>query len=123
MAQPVVLVVDDDADTLELLQTLIEGIVGASTVPASDGRAALQLLEQVSPALVILDLKMPEVDGLEVIRQLRSSSTSAQVPIIALTAMTRARQDALEAGCDEFIEKPFELDRFLDKVRQYLRHC
>ena len=73
MAQPVVLVVDDDADTLELLQTLVEGIVGVSTMPASDGRHALQLFQEVSPALVILDLKMPEVDGLEVIRQLSTT--------------------------------------------------
>ena len=120
MARPVVLLVDDDADTLDLLRTLVEDIVGVGTVAASDGRQAIQLFEQVSPALVILDIKMPQVGGIEVIRQLRSRQTASYVPIITLTAVTKSCQEALEAGCDDFIEKPFELDHLLDKIRGFL---
>jgi len=120
MAKRVVLVVDDDVDTLELLQILVEDIVGVSAVAASDGQQALLLFGELNPAMVILDIKMPGVDGLEVIKQLRSGPASRDVPIIALTASRKSCQEAMAAGCDDFVEKPFELDCLLDKIRNHL---
>lgn len=120
MAKQVVLVVDDDADTLELMQILVEDIVGASAALASDGKQALQLFEELNPALVILDIKLPLVDGLEVVRQLRAGPAIRHVPIIALTASRKSCQEAMKAGCDDFLEKPFELDYLLEKVRNHL---
>jgi len=100
-----VLVVDDEPDIRSLVREILER-EGHPIVEASDGRSALRWLQEVRPALVILDVMMPELDGWQTVEQIRDVS---DVPVLMLTARTldadRAR--SLGAGADDYLTKPF----------------
>jgi len=116
----VVLVVEDNPQFRKLLQVMLSATLGVRTVLAADGKEALEQLQTMRPAVILLDLGIPELDGVEVVRQLKSQPATQAIPVIAVTAMARARAEALAAGCDDFIEKPFELDHLIAKVQRYL---
>lgn len=116
----VVLVVEDDAHFRKLMQVMLPATLGVRAVVAEDGNEALEQLRQVRPAVVLLDLSLPELDGMELIRELKSRPATQGIPLVAVTARAQARGEALAAGCDDFIEKPFELDDFIATVRKYL---
>lgn len=120
MDERVVLVVEDNPNFRKLLQVMLSATLGVRTVLAADGKEALAQLQTVRPAVVLLDLGIPEIDGLQLVQQLRSQPATQEIPVIAVTAMARARAEAMEAGCSDFIEKPFELDHLIAKVQQYL---
>lgn len=120
MGERAVLLVEDHPDTGEVIRILLEEIPGLRVVLARDGREALSRLRETKPVLVILDLVLPGMDGAEVARRLQSDPATADIPLIAITAMPKACAKALYAGCLECIEKPFDLDHLADKVRQYL---
>jgi CheY-like chemotaxis protein len=116
----VVLVVEDDASFRKLMQVMLPAMLGVQTVLARDGQEALAQLQQVKPAVVLIDLSIPGLDGIALIKHLKLDPTTRKVPLLAVTAMARAREQAMEAGCDEFIQKPFELGYLVGKVREYL---
>ncbi len=120
MEDNLVLLVEDDAAISELLRIMLEGCLGVPTVPARDGKQALQQARVAPPTLVLLDLVLPEIDGIEVARQLRADPVTRSVPLIALTGLHDAQERALAAGCDDYLEKPFDLDRLLEVVRKHL---
>ncbi len=120
MGDKPVLVVDDEADIRELLRAVLEGIIGVETVGAPDGYEALALARRVKPALVVLDLMMPGLDGFAVARQLKADPTTSSIPIVAVTALRDVRPRAIEAGCTDFIAKPIEVDHFVNAVRRLL---
>ena len=112
-----VLLVEDNGPNRDMLsRRLIRH--GWEVVLAADGREALQLARSSQADVILMDLRMPEVDGWEAIRQLKSSVETRQTPIIALTAhaMAAERESALEAGCDEFETKPLVFARLLQKM-------
>jgi len=74
----------------------------------------------VGPDLIVMDIMMPEMDGFEATRQLRANEHFRQVPIVALTAMEGAREMVLAAGCDDYMSKPIDVRRFLDRVRGWM---
>jgi CheY-like chemotaxis protein len=115
-----VLVVDDEADIREMLRAVLEGIIGVQTVVAADGYEALEQARKLLPALVVLDLMMPGLDGFAVARQLKADLATRAIPIIAVTALRDERVRAIEAGCSDFMAKPIELDHFLALVRKFL---
>ena len=117
----VVLVVEDDASFRKLMQVMLRATLGVRTVLAGDGKQALEQLQQLRPAVVLLDLSLPELNGMELIRQLKSDPATQTIPLVAMSAMVEAREEAMAAGCDDFIEKPFELDDFIGRVQKYLR--
>ena len=120
-AQERILVVDDEADTIELLQTLLEG-EGYAVDTAADGRVALDMVHTARPDLVLLDVMMPELDGLQVCDHLRFNPATRDVPIIFLTAkqdsVTKSRASILDAYA--YIEKPFAPAELLAEIRNCL---
>lgn len=114
-----VLVVDDDERMLRLMAEILE-IGGYRTFVAGDGESALQLLEDRSPDLVLLDVMMPRMDGYEVCRRIRDSS---RVPVIMVTAKGSEEEkiEGLDAGADDYITKPFSAGELTARVRAVLR--
>src|SRR5215831_772646 len=119
VAAPTVAVVDDDQDILELVETMLE-MEGHQVITFDSGLRALEALRAKSPDLVILDIKMPEMDGMELLRQLRARS---QVPVIFLTGKSDEVDEllALRHGADDFIRKPFSQRVLVERVRTVLR--
>ena len=114
-----ILVAEDHPDSRDALQTLLEAL-GHRVVVAADGREAVARALEEHPALILMDVMMPEMDGLEATRALRQEATMGAVPIIAVTALEGARERALEAGCDDYVTKPIELASFLKKLEGWL---
>ncbi len=116
-----VLVVDDIADNLILLQTILES-EGYIVDTALNGKAALDKIEQTNPALVLLDIMMPGLNGYEVTRQVRQSERFASLPIVLLTAHDEYFQRPYrEVGANDLIRKPIDFDELLNKVASYTR--
>jgi DNA-binding response OmpR family regulator len=117
-----VLVVEDDRDIAELVERYLQK-AGFSTEVLSSGRDALKALAERPPDLLILDLMLPQVDGLEVCRVARGNSRTAAIPIIMLTARAdeSERIVGLEIGADDYIAKPFSPNELVARVRALLR--
>ena len=117
--KPLILVVDDDPSFRRLLKRDL-GLEGYQVITASDGEAGLQLIEDEDPALVILDIKIPGVDGFEVCKRAREFS---KVPIMMVTAKEKLEDVAhgLDAGADDYLVKPFHVEELLDRVKVFLR--
>ncbi|MEL6657745.1 MAG: response regulator transcription factor [Bacteroidota bacterium] len=117
-----ILVVDDEPDILEFLQYNLEK-EGFTVVTASDGEAGIQKAEQEDPDLIILDIMMPKMDGVEVCRVLRSRPKFAHTVIAFLTAREEdfSQIAALETGGDDYITKPIRPRVFLSRIKALLR--
>jgi DNA-binding response OmpR family regulator len=117
--KPTILVVDDDRKTVDLIRLYLEKD-GYRVLVAYDGRQALDLARRKHPGLIILDLMLPKVDGLDVCRILRSES---KVPIIMLTAKTTEEDKlaGLDLGADDYVTKPFSPRELVARVRAVLR--
>jgi two-component system, cell cycle response regulator DivK len=94
---------------------------GFAVDTAPDGRQAVDQATAVQPDLIIMDIMMPRMDGFEATRQLRANPRFRQVPILALTAMEGAREMVLAAGCDDYMSKPIDVRRFVERVRSWLK--
>ena len=119
-----ILVVEDDEDIAQLIaRYLVKAGFGIDLV--SSGHAALAAIESKKPDLLILDLMLPEVDGLEICRLVRSHTRTAEVPIIMLTARGEEseRIRGLEIGADDYIAKPFSPSELVARVRALLRRA
>jgi two-component system chemotaxis response regulator CheY len=104
-----ILIVDDDPSIRKLVATTLEDVAGFELVEAADGGEALDLAAQDAPAIVLLDIDMPGLDGLEACRRLRAETGTADTTIVMLTAAAgeEAERAAEEAGADLFLTKPF----------------
>ncbi|HUK91673.1 MAG TPA: response regulator [Blastocatellia bacterium] len=102
-----VMVVEDEAASRKLLCVVLTAD-GHSVVAAANARAALETVKADNPDVVLLDLGLPEMDGLELARLLKSDQVTAHIPLVAITAFPDrfCRENALKAGCDTFIVKP-----------------
>jgi DNA-binding response OmpR family regulator len=120
--KPKILVVDDEPDALELIQYNLKA-AGYEVVTASDGEEALKKARASHPALVILDVMLPEVDGLEVCKALRREPNTATIPIVMLTAKAAEidRVLGLELGADDYVTKPFSPRELVLRVKALLR--
>jgi len=118
---PVVLVVEDDTDTWDLLCVGLK-IHGIEGVVATNGQEALEMVRQVVPDAILLDIGLPDMDGTEVCRLLRENPATLLTPIIAFTghAMPRDVQAALEAGCNAVIVKPTAFPAVMEELRRQL---
>ena len=119
---PTILVIEDERDILNLL-SLYLGKEGYTVQSASDGLSGLQWARRHHPSLIILDLMLPEMDGLEVCKRLRSLPETTQVPIIMLTAKTEESDKivGLELGADDYVSKPFSPKELVARVKALLR--
>ncbi len=117
--KPVVLVAEDHADSREALRTLLEAF-GYQVVEAVDGCEAVERAREWHPELVLMDLMMPRMDGLEATRVLRADPEMTGTRIVALTAVEGARSSVLEAGCDEMFPKPIDVRRLLQRLPEWV---
>ena len=117
-----ILVVDDDAKIVRLVRTYLERD-GFSVVTASDGPGALDAIETHRPALVVLDLMLPEIDGRAVIRAVRRDDEAGRTPILVLSARSSTidRIAGLEDGADDYLPKPFSPAELVLRVKSILR--
>ena len=111
------LVVDDDADNLTIVGELT-AFYGADTHVADNGQVGLEMAQQLLPTIIITDLSMPIMDGWEMIARLKKDPSTADIPIIALTAhaMIGDRERAIDAGCHNYISKPLRPDTFVNEL-------
>jgi DNA-binding response OmpR family regulator len=118
---PLVLVADDDLDIVTLVALRLKK-AGYDVLTASDGEEAFQAVLEHRPDLAIVDVRMPKVDGLELIRRIRSDHESNLMPVIALSARVQEANiaEGLEAGADEYLKKPFSPKELVELVRTKL---
>ena len=120
-AKPRILIVDDEPKYASSLTAILKA-GGYETLSASDGEMAVDAAEQHQPTLILLDVRMPKLDGYEACRQIREFSLA---PIIMLTAMSQKADivQGLEAGADDYLTKPFSADELLARVHAALRRA
>lgn len=116
-----ILVIDDNPDNLELTRVLLE-CEGWEVRTAEDAQQALNALASYHPALILMDVQLPGMDGLELTRRLRADPAFQDVIIVALTAyaMKGDEENARAAGCDGYISKPIDTRSFPEMVRKYV---
>jgi len=116
-----ILVVEDNEANLCLTRLILQKS-GYLVIEARNGAKGVELALQEKPDLILMDIQLPDIDGLETTRRIRVSESDGQIPIIALTsyAMAGDREKALAAGCTGYIEKPINPETFLAKIEEYL---
>ena len=119
---PKILVIDDEKDIVELICYNLEK-EGFSVLIAYDGEAALRAVKAQKPDLIILDLMLPKISGLDVCKAVRNNSATANLPIVMLTAKAEEVDKiiGLEMGADDYITKPFSIKELIARVRAMLR--
>ncbi len=120
-----ILIADDNADNILLIRAILRrAALDVEFVDAQTGQEVLDFVATRIPDLILLDMKMPQMDGLEAAMALKSSAQTRHVPIIAVTAqaMVGDREKAIEAGCSEYITKPIDRALLVDTVKKYLEH-
>jgi CheY-like chemotaxis protein len=124
MSHHTVLVVEDNDMNMQLVEYLLEE-GGYAIVKATSGEEALAVTRDTSappPDIILMDIHLPGMDGLSVVRQMKSDERTRNVPILALTAhaMRGDKDRFLDAGCDGYISKPIDVKTFLSSIRTYL---
>lgn len=119
-----ILIIEDNEQNLYLATFLLEKN-GHEIVAARDGPEGIELASQAQPALILLDIQLPGMDGFAVLEELRKNPDLNRIPIVAVTshAMVGDRERILQAGCVGYIEKPIDPDTFVSEVAEYLRNA
>ena len=123
MEEATLLVVDDEPANLQLIRLLVEELeLPVRVATAGNALDAIALARALGPSLVLMDLKMPGVDGWEATRRLKADPATASIPVIAVTAqaMVGDRERALAAGCDGYVTKPLDLRAFSALLKERL---
>ena len=119
-AAPLVLIVDDDERNRKLAQDVLRRS-GLRTIEAAGGRAAIALARECLPDVVLLDLRLPDMEGRDVARALREDERTAHIPVVALTALRYpdGGKRLLADGFLDYLEKPIDVGTFPDQIRRY----
>jgi two-component system, cell cycle response regulator DivK len=120
--QPLVLIVDDNERNLRLARDVLQH-AGLRTLEADSASAALELAESDLPDVILMDIRLPDLDGTEAARRLKADERTAAIPVVALTsfAMRGDREWFLAAGFDGYLEKPISVREFPEQVRAFCR--
>ncbi|NBD35678.1 MAG: response regulator [Chloroflexi bacterium] len=120
--QPLILVADDNRHNVRMLESILKP-EGYDLVVANDGVEALKLVEEASPDLILLDVVMPKMDGLTVLKKLRENGENQGIPVLMVTSLDdlKIKIKGLKAGADDFLRKPFISVELLARVRSLLR--
>ncbi len=116
-----ILIVEDEPKNLTLLRDLLQ-VSGYATIEATDGKQGVELAKANKPDLILMDIQMPVMDGLEATRILKGDATTRNIPVLALTsyAMKGDKEKILQAGCDGYLAKPFNIQELMKTVAEYL---
>jgi two-component system, cell cycle response regulator DivK len=116
-----VLIVEDNEKNMKLFRDVLQA-TGYSTLEATTGEEAVELSLSQAPALVLMDVQLPGIDGVEALERLRQNERTASIPVLALTAqaMSGDRERFLEAGFDGYLAKPVDVGELIEAVRE---HC
>ena len=116
-----VLIVEDNGKNMKLVRDVLQA-TGYSTLEATTGEEAVELALSHAPALVLMDVQLPGIDGVEALERMRQNERTASIPVLALTAqaMSGDRERFLDAGFDGYLSKPVDVDGLLQAVRE---HC
>lgn len=117
-----VLCVEDNTVNMLLVSRIVEA-EGHELIKAEDGYTALDILGGTVPDIILLDINLPGMDGLELARRFKSDERLAPVPLIATTAQVLVgdRERCLEAGCDDYLPKPLDIRKLREVIRRYLK--
>lgn len=121
MSKKKILVVEDEQDLLTL-QSMLLSIEGYTVEGVMDGQTALDVVETMKPDLILLDIMLPEVDGFQVCRQLKSNEATRHIPIIILTAK-KSKEDLImgeQSGADMYITKPYKTSMVIEAIQRLL---
>ena len=116
-----ILIVEDEPRNMKLMRDLLQRF-GYETIEAVDGEQGVELARAAKPDLILMDIMMPKMDGLEATRIIKTDIITKHIPIIALTsyAMKGDRERTIEAGCDMYIAKPVDILEVLKAIKHYL---
>jgi two-component system cell cycle response regulator DivK len=122
MGEPLVLIVDDNEKNLRLARDVLH-LGGLRTLEAASGTEGVALAREHRPDVVLMDIRLPDMDGTEATRLLKDDPETAEIPVVALTslAMKGDRESLLAAGFDGYLEKPISVRDLADQVRGYCR--
>ena len=120
--QKIILVVDDEPDIALALKDRLE-MEGYQIITAADGMEALEKLAETEPALILMDVMMPRMNGFQACRKIKSTTEWSKIPVILLTAKSQEsdRYWGKESGCDDYVMKPFEMDEIVGKISRCLQ--
>ena len=118
----VILIVEDDEKNLRLIRDLLQ-VKGYEILEAGDGKRGVELAQEKKPDLILMDIQLPVLDGLEATRMLKEDTSTKEINVLALTsyAMSGDEKKILEAGCDGYLTKPIDVKQFLGVVDEYLQ--
>ncbi|MBM4238855.1 MAG: response regulator [Gammaproteobacteria bacterium] len=116
-----ILVVEDTDDNLEILQLVLER-EGYAVLQATDGLQGVAMAINEQPDLVLMDIRLPEIDGYEATRRIKADPRSAKIPIVAVTsyAISGDRKKCMDAGCDDYITKPYLPPDLVAMIRKHI---
>jgi two-component system chemotaxis response regulator CheY len=115
-----ILVIEDNRDSRDILSKLLR-MSGYEVLSASDGELGYEAAARFHPDLIITDINMPRMDGIEFVKRVRASELLGKIPVLVVTAFgINAAREAVEAGADAAAEKPFDFDRFLRTVEELI---
>ena len=117
--RPAVLVIDDEKAYTKVM-AMVLGEYGFDSFPANSAKDAWELLARMTPDLVLLDVMMPEIDGITFLGELRSNAEFRAVPVLVVTAYTETREKALQAGASGYLKKPFSAQQLRDSISEFL---
>ena len=114
-----ILIVDDDLDLCRILQAHFE-MLGYVSILAVNGKEAVDLATSQVPDLIIMDILLPVMDGLQATRLIREDPKTQSIPILAMTAKTtlKDKEDCIQSGCDDFLEKPFPVKKLTSIIEK-----
>ena len=117
-----ILIVEDDLDMIDLLQSQVEAL-GYDSIVADNGKQAVDMATSQLPHLILMDIMLPVMDGLDATRQIRQNPKTSSIPILAVTAMTTLKdeEDCFQSGCDDYLSKPFTLAQLCYRIERLLQ--
>jgi CheY-like chemotaxis protein len=118
---PAILIVEDNPDNMTTIKAVLQNRY--RILEATDGERGLRIAAESQPDLILLDMALPKMDGLTVVRHLKENPKLGSIPVIAMTAqaMKGDRERIIEAGCDDYIAKPLDPEGFLKKIGEWLK--
>ena len=119
--QKTVMIVEDNDLNMKLFTDLLE-IHSIITIPVSDGKKAVEAALENKPDLILMDIQLPEISGLDITKELKTLDDVKHIPVIAITAfaMKDDEQKMRDGGCEDYISKPISVTTFIEKIQQYL---